>query len=277
MIHFSDTLTTAQWDPALGRYVGYFRTWRYGRRCVGRAETVDFRHWPATPETILQAPHDAHPSDDVYSNAKTVYPGSGDTHLMFPAMYHRLDDSREVWLASSVDGVTWQWVPGGPVVRRGPTGSWYGGDVTSGQGLIHLPGDRIGVPIDGYAVPHKYPRGGGPIGTPGWATWTKGRLCAIEAEDRGEFATPSLIFEGRELVLNVETRDAGEMLLEIQDETGEPIPGYRFADADPIAGNHLDRRVTWRGTAAIGNLAGRPVSLAFRLRSTRLFAFEFVE
>lgn len=276
MVHFSDTLNTAHWDPALGRYVGYFRTWRYGRRCVGRAETEDFRFWPSTPETILQAPLESHPSDDVYTNAKAIYPDSGDTHLMFPAIYHRFDDSREVYLASSVDGINWQWVPGGPVIRRGALGAWDGGDLTATQGLVHLPGNRIAVPIEGYVSPHKYPRGSGPFGDPGWATWQTGRLSAIEADERGEFATPSLIFEGRELSLNVETREAGQVVVELQDEAGKALPGRTFGDADPVVADSLDQRVTWQGKADIGEFAGKPISLAFRLCNAKLFAFEFM-
>lgn len=276
MMHFSDTLNTASWDPTLGRYVGYFRTWRYGRRCVGRAETEDFRFWPKTPDTVLQAPLDRHPSDDVYTNAKFIYPGSEDTHLMFPAIYHRLDDSREVHLASSIDGINWQWVPGGPVVPCGEPGAWDGGDVAASLGMVHLSGDRIAVPISGYVHPHKYPRGSEPFGAPGWATWTTGRLSALVADERGEFSTPDLIFEGKELSLNVETHEAGAVLVELQDERGQPVPGHTFADADPIVGNSLDKRVTWRGNAKLGEFAGKPIALAFQLRRASLFAFEFV-
>lgn len=276
MVHFSDTLNTASWDPALGRYVGYFRTWRHGRRCVGRAETEDFARWPSTPDTVLMAPLDAHPSDDVYTNAKALYPGSDAVHLMFPAIYHRLEDSRRVHLASSTDGVNWQWVPGGPVIDRDPLGSWSGGDVATGHGLVPLAEDRIAIPFKGYVYPHKYPRGSELFGAAGWATWPRGRLCALQADERGEFTTPELVFAGRELSLNVETAHSGEVLVELQDETGSPIPGFSFAEAEPIVANSLDERVTWRGGGELGTHAGRPVALAFRLRSAKLFAFEFV-
>lgn len=277
MVHFSDTLNTANWDSALGRYVGYFRTWRHGRRCVGRAETEDYRYWPKTPDTVLQASLDAHPSDDVYTNAKVLYPGSGDTHLMFPAIYHRFDDSREVGLASSVDGINWQWVPGGQVVRRGPPGAWDGGDVSASLGLVHLSGDRIAVPVTGYLHPHKYPRGGEPIGAPGWAVWPKGRLSALCCDEQGEFSTPGLFFDGKELSLNAEPRESGAILVELQDEMGQPIAGHTFADADPIVADSLDHRVSWHGDANVGEYAGKPMSLAFRLRRAKLFAFEFVQ
>ena len=77
-------------------------------------------------------------SDDIYTNAKGIYPNSSDTHLMFPAVYHRLDDSREVYLASSEDSVNWQWVPGGPIIKRGNFGDWDGGDITACPGIVPL-------------------------------------------------------------------------------------------------------------------------------------------
>lgn len=274
MVHFSDTLNTAYWDAALGRYVGYFRTWRYGRRCVGRAETEDFRHWPSTPDTVLQAPLARHPSDDVYTNAKVIYPGSGNTHLMFPAIYHRLDDSREVYMASSVDGVNWQWVPGGPVAGRGELGEWHGSDISASQGLVPLAGERMAVPVVGYVHAHKFPRGSEPFGAPGWATWRQGRLAALEAEEVGEFATVELLFEANELSLNLKCREAGSVLVELRDGSGQPIEGRTFADADPIVDDSVDRRATWRGAADIGRFCGQPISLAFRLRKSQLFAFE---
>ena len=275
MVHFSDTLNTAYWDASLERYVGYFRTWRYGRRCVGRAETEDFRFWPSTPDTVLQAPLERHPSDDVYTNAKVIYPGSGNTHLMFPAIYHRLDDSREVHMASSVDGINWQWVPyDGPVVGRGEMGSWNGGDISTSQGLVPLAGQRIAVPVVGYVHAHKFPRGSEPFGAPGWATWKEGRLAALEADELGAFATIELVFEASELSLNLKCREAGSVRVELRDGAGQPLAGYTFADADPICDDSVDRRVTWRGEANIGQFAGQPISLAFRMSKTQLFSFQ---
>jgi hypothetical protein len=73
----------------------------------------------------------------------------------------------------------------------------------------------------------------------------------------------------------VKTPHAGEVLVELQDESGQPIPGHTFAEADPLVGDSLDRPVTWQGNADIGAHAGKPVSLSFRLRRAQLFAFEF--
>jgi hypothetical protein len=276
MIHFSDSVNTCYWDESRRKYVGYFRTWRYGRRCVGRAETDDFRYWPSTPITILTAPLDRHPSDDVYTNGRTLYPGSDSTHLMFPAIYHRIDDCREVYLASSEDGVNWQWVPGGPTVTRGRLGEWNGSDVVVNPGLVPLDGDRVAAPLTGYVHAHKYPRGSEPFGKVGWAVWPKERLCAIEAQEVGEFTTPELFLERGELRLNVKTVEAGAIWVELRDASGQAITGHTFADSDAITGDNPTARASWQGNACLGELANQPLSLAFRLRMASLFAFEGV-
>ncbi|MGI6404396.1 MAG: hypothetical protein ACOX0K_09400 [Oscillospiraceae bacterium] len=62
----------------------------------------------------MKAPLDWSPCDDIYTNNRMNYPGSN-VKLMFPNVYHRFTDSRNVYLASSLDDMIWEFVPGGPV------------------------------------------------------------------------------------------------------------------------------------------------------------------
>ncbi len=192
---------------------------------------------------------------------------------MFPAIYHRADDSREVHLASSVDGVNWHWVPGGPVIRHGALGEWNGSDVAASR-FSPARWQSDCRADQRYQHPHKYPRGSEPFGAPGWAVCSKGRLCALEAEDVGEFATPDLILTGNELSLNVRTREAGVVRVELRDESGHPLPGHCFADADPLVADGDDVRVSWHGRTNLAEWRGKPVSMAFQLRKAQLFGFE---
>ncbi|CAG0943466.1 hypothetical protein ANRL1_01353 [Anaerolineae bacterium] len=277
MIWPSDTLNNVYWDEKLAKYVAYLRLRRDGRRIIVRAESADFLTWKNLPVPVLEPPLEWPPTDDAYTNSHTIYPGSGDTHLMFPGVFHRFTDNRDIYLASSFDGINWKWVPGGPVVECGSLGSWNGGDINPGIGLVPLSCDRIALPIMGYVKPHKFPRGGDQVlGQPGWAIWQKGRISAIIADGRGEFSTMAIRFEGKQLSLNLKTKQAGELLVELQDENNVPIPGYTFADANPITGDSLDRRVTWNGNADISALSGITIVMSFRLRSAQLYAFEFV-
>ena len=277
VIHYSDTTNVVHYDRQLERYVWYARcNWYYGRRCIGRAETDDFRRWPG-PDLLVWPSTDLPPTDDWYTNSKTLYPGTGDHHLMFPALYHHADDTSELRLFSSPDGIVWSEVPGDPVLSPGTLGSWDGGCVFGGLDLIPLDGNRVGLPYAGYLYPHKYPRNRFSFRSQiAYARWPEGRLGALEAHEEGCFTTLPLIFEEDELVLNLQTRQAGYVLVEVADRKGHPLPGRSFEEADPIVGDLMDRTVTWKGEMDLKRKPDQPVLLRFRLRAAKLFAFTLV-
>ena len=276
VIHYSDSTNVVYYDEKLERYVWYARcNWYYGRRCIGRAETDDFRRWPG-PEMLVWPTPELHPTDDWYTNSKTRYPGGGDHHLMFPALYHRSEDTTEIRLFSSPDGMVWCEVPGGPVITPGAPGTFDGGCVFGGLDMIPLSGDRVALPYYGYLYPHKYPRNRFTMKSQGaYALWPKGRLGALEAAEEGSFTTLPLMFEGRKLVLNVQTKHAGYVQVEAADGKGRPLPGQSFAESDVIIGDHLNRVVTWQGEEDLKKKPDQAIMLRFRLRAAKLFAFEF--
>ncbi len=274
VIHYSDTMNVVHYDAQLEKYVWYGRcNWFYGRRSIGRAETHDFRRWPG-PEMLVWPSTGLHPSDDWYTNSKTTYPGAGDHHLMFPALYHHADDTTELRMFSSPDGIVWSEVPGDPVLTPGSPGAWDGGCVFGGLDLVPLSGNRVALPYTGYLYPHKYPRNSVTMPSrAAYAQWPRGRLGALEAPEAGSFTTLPLVFEGNRLSLNLQTRHAGHVLVEVADRQGRPLPGRTFDDADPIAGDHLDRPVTWNGESYLDKGPGQPIFVRFRLRAAKLFAF----
>jgi len=277
-VQVSEGTNVVEYNPLLERYVWYCRYWNYyGRRCVGRSETEEFRRWPA-PEMLLWPSTDLHPSDDWYTNSKTMYPGTVDQHLMFPVLYHRNTDTADVHLFSSPDGIAWSQVPGGPVLSPGLPGSWdSGGWLWCGVGLVLLPGNRVGIPYVGSNVPHKYPRNKDTQKTKiAYAWWPKGRLAALESPEFGSFSTFPLVFSGRKLFLNALTLKAGNISVEVANIQGEPLPKRSFDEADPIVGDYFDIPVTWKGEADLGHKTGQPVILRFRMKAAKLFAFEFV-
>lgn len=283
MLANSDTSNRAHYDPDLGKYVAYVRMWLFGRRAVGRAETDDFRRWPL-PEPVLWTTPGDDPAADIYTNANTRYPGASGQHLMFPALYCRDTDTTEIYMASSSEGRLWSFLPGEPILSIGSADAWDAGCLFAGGNLVQVGGGRVALPLIGYHVPHKYPRSM-PLGQAGFATWPAERLAALEANGIGSFTTPQLIFLGSCLRLNVETRRAGEVLVEVAEAEGPPkpvpqaegsaVPGLSFADCDSICGDLPAHTVTWRGSADLSALAGRPVSLRFRLRAASLYAFHF--
>jgi hypothetical protein len=46
-------------------------------------------------------------------------------------------------------------------------------------------------------------------------------------------------------------------------------------DADELNGNDTGKVVTWRGKSDVGALAGKAVRMRIRMRSAKLYAFQF--
>ena len=271
-VHKSDTDTSVYYDTWLERYVMYTRLYWQNRRWIGRVEAEDFRRWgPVQP--LIWPTLDGPLSDDIYTNGRTEYPGLPGTHLMFPMIYHRYDQTSDVRLFSSADGICWNEVPGGTVLSPGAPGEWDAEFISAGKDLVPLGRDRIGIPYNGTAFPHKYPRWPEVLDSMrwAWAWWPKGRLSAVVADEEGEVSTFPLVPAGRELRLNVRTRRAGSVRVGLVG-----VPGRSARDCDPLCGDDLAMPVHWKGESDIGTKEGEPVALRFRLHAAELFGFEWV-
>ncbi|MBS3762773.1 MAG: hypothetical protein KGZ25_05640, partial [Planctomycetes bacterium] len=187
-IQTSDTQNIAYYDSQLGQYVAYLRMWIMGKRSIGRSASNDFHHFPL-PDPLIWPGGNVGPADLWYGNAKTVYPGTEDYHLMFPWRWCVAKDHFHVHLAASPDGIIWSFSPDNEVLEPGPRDSFDSGGVTMGCGMIELPDDRVGVAFTGYRIPHKHPRRR-PLGELAWALWDRGRLVALKAPEKGQFRTP---------------------------------------------------------------------------------------
>ena len=84
-----------------------------------------------------------------------------------------------------------------------------------------------------------------------------------------------LVFEGRELVLNVSTSAAGSVLVEIQNAQGRPMSGFGLGDAVEIFGDEIELPVRWKGGSDVSSLSGKPVCLRFLLRDADLYSLRF--
>ena len=73
------------------------------------------------------------------------------------------------------------------------------------------------------------------------------------------------------------TSAAGSVLVEIQDATGNPMPGFALRDCVEIVGDELDRTVQWKAGADVSKLAGKLVRLRFVLKDANLYALQFTK
>jgi hypothetical protein len=92
----------------------------------------------------------------------------------------------------------------------------------------------------------------------------------------GEFTTPTLVFEGSQLLINVDTSATGTAQVGILDETGQPIEGFKVDQCDRIhTCNEINREVNWQQRSDLSKLAGKPIRLRFVLANCDLYAFQF--
>ena len=115
----------------------------------------------------------------------------------------------------------------------------------------------------------------------------KGVLLNIE--DPGAPMADSLTGDGAQLVdaptaarpgevelrINFATSAAGSVRCEIQDEDGQPLPGFTLKDSDELYGDSLDRAMSWKGQRELKSLVGKPVRLRFVLKDADLYAVRF--
>jgi hypothetical protein len=287
-----DPPSVAYWDERQRRYVAYLRCWiNYRIRGFRRLVSEDFIHW-SEPEVVGYGDAEI---EHLYTSMATPYDRAPGLTLMFAKRFvpdRKRDPAwprpglSEIVLLSSRDGVRFDRTFMEPFLAPGlDRHNWHDRAVMMGRGILqtaptelslyyvehyHLDSVRIRratLRPDGFASAH--------------APWAG-----------GEFTTKPLRFEGSELELNFATSVAGSVRVEIQDERGKPIPGYRLEDAEEIFGDELDRVVTWRkGHSAVLTpdrqeipyrpsdiaraLGGKTIRLRFVMQAAHLYSFRF--
>jgi len=269
LIQYSDTAQACAYDPIIKKYVLYPRTWYFDRRSVGRAVSDDFRHFTHL-QIVLWPDPGMRPTDTWYTPGYTIMPGAPDYHLLMATLWSQVDDTFLPVLHASAEGALWYRVPGRPLIELGPAGSWYACGGSAGP-LIELPGDRLGSLISGWHVPHKHPRVLPGFGQCGWATWQRGRLAALRADEDAEFSLLPLYLTGRKMILNCRTKMAGHIKVGVFDKDWT-----RTLDScDLITGDYLDKVVTWGGEADMKHAEGDAVHISIQMRAADLYSIRF--
>jgi hypothetical protein len=287
VVEYCDTWNTGYFDTVLSEYVLYTRHWSIGprtdrlppdirnswtgvgRRSIGRAASRDFQHFTPS-EMILEPTPDMLPSEQLYTNCHTTIPGAPDQHLMFPAIWNgSVDDTTRIALASSHDGKTWHWVPGGDLLHTQPFGRWDGGCIWATPELLELPGGDWALPYLAHTLPHKYPRGQ-QVGGMGYAVWPKGRLVAVAADDQGGFTMIPFLPPGKTtLKINAVTLRTGWVKVEVAG-----VDGRSLADCIAIVGDQHWTRVIWKGANDLGTGPKSAVTLRVEMKQAKIFGFE---
>ncbi len=303
-----DTQNQVFWDDRIGKYVAYVR--RGGDRInsadlgsipysqifelaadptnlrkIGRSESSDLGHWPEDPKIVLAYDEDDPVESDHYNPCVIKYPYAPDVYLMFPsAFFHTSkketgsDGALDIQLATSRDGINWDRRERRPYVRLGIEESADGGAMYMTVGMLSQ-GSELWMYYTGYQ-----PRHGGydfrKAKRLGVVSRLVQRLDGFVSADAawigGQLTTVPIVFEGKHLILNVDTGALGSARVELLDEQNRVIPGFGQNDCTSINGNYVEHLVNWKEKDDLSALAGKVIRLRFTMRSTKLYAFQFV-
>jgi hypothetical protein len=283
--HTSDTQSIGEYDSVTRKYVLYLRGWEPrthlgygGRRIVMRAESSEFGNFSEPVSVLSLGPQDP-PDADIYTNAYQRWPEAREAYLMTPAIYHRSSDHLDLRLATSRDGLRWQFPQSEPLLSYGAVGSGYEGAIYAGLGTLSLGKGKWAFPVTRYRKSHNMifePSSEQPTEGGLWlAMLREDGYIALEAEDEGECWTQPAVFNGSHMLINCSGITGAHVIVEIADEKGNPFPGYSLADCDGLAGEHLWSPMTWRGNEKVDRLSGKLVRIRFNLHRAQLHAFRF--
>ena len=289
-----DTQKIAYWDEEMGKYVVYERVMGKRRRAIGRLVMDDIMEpWPTPTPLVMESDELDPPDSDLYTTVIYRYSEAEDAYFSFPMKYQHFteeqspvknDGTCDVQMAVSRDGVNWQRPDRRPYVERGLPGEPDAGSTCLVSTL------RVDDQIWHYGSIEFFTHGGFRRMTDDERrnSWGKlryimryiqrldGFMSADAAYTGGSLMTPPLVFEGKELKINVNSGAMGSVRVEILDEKARAIPGFTAKNAEKISFNDLAYTVKWAGGSDISALAGKPVRLKFHMRGVKLYAFQFV-
>jgi hypothetical protein len=120
----------------------------------------------------------------------------------------------------------------------------------------------------------------------------RGTLYTMESEDQPladelvadgrQDGIPSTVTErtttvrgATELLLNFSTSAAGSIRVELQDSSGQPIPGFTLTECDEIFGDSVCMPVSWNKSTEVSSLAAHPIRVRYVLKDADLYSMQF--
>ena len=248
----------------------------HARRVIARAESDDFCHWHRE-EIVLHVDERDRPDANIQYFFVLPY---GGYYLGF-ATLHDERGHFEQQFAFSRDGRSWSRPWRGNFIGLGPPGAFD-------SGMVLAPTDPIVTDTQlifyygGFDIQHWQPMsdpwssaiGRAFLRRDGFASWDNLPGCI------GSVETQPLEVAGEDLWLNADAR-AGQLRVEVRDESGQVIPGFEEANCTPLSEDTARYAqclapIRWSGKS-LSVLAGRRVRLRFALQDSSLFALRLGE
>jgi hypothetical protein len=256
---YFDSQNYAFWSDAEQCYVCYFRRFINGHRGIARTTSKDFLTW--TPFVEMEANL---PNEHLYTPCTQPYFRAPHIYLALP--------TRFMANRGAATDILFMSTRGGSRFDREFTQSFIRPGIGAAGWANRANYAAIGIHQTGPAELSLFLTGGRRY------TLRMDGFVSVNAPlSGGELVTRTFEFAGKQLEINYSTSAAGQVLVEIQDDTGKPIPGFTLADCTPVYGDHIARIVEWKNGSDVSSLAGKPVKLKFVMSDADLFAVKFNE
>jgi hypothetical protein len=283
-----DSQNVAFWSDSEDCYVSYFRTWTEGLyrgfRTVSRCTSRDFVTWSdPVPMSFGNTP-----VEHLYTNQTHPYFRAAHIYIAIPMRFmpgrralteaqarqlgvhaKYAGDCADAVFMSSRGGSVYDRTFMEGFIRPGTDlGNWASRAGMTALGVVPTSATEMSIYKQAhYAQPTAF--------LERYTLRTDG-FSSINAPYQGaEVLTKPLIFSGQHLIINFATSAAGSIKIEIQDDLGEPVPGYSLADAHEIIGDDIARVVSWKGSSVVEALAGKAVRLRIRMKDADLYSIQF--
>ena len=284
-----DSQNLAFWSESEGKYVAYYRTFKtfpkLGRvRWITRSTSDDFLHW-TTPQDMSFG--DA-PPEHLYVNQTGAYFRAPHLYISIAARFMPgrraltneeikqaeiqegyYKDVSDVVLLTSRGGTKYDRTFRESFLRPGPgPKNWASRTNYPVLNVVQTSRTEMSVYINrDYAQPSNHINR---------FTLRLDGFASVNAPYAGgEMMTRAFTFSGKELEINYATSAAGGIRVEVQDASGNPIPGFTLADAQEIIGDHIARIVSWKSGSSVAALVGKPVRLRFVMKDADLYSLRF--
>jgi Concanavalin A-like lectin/glucanases superfamily len=274
------------------------------RRRIGKKLPWYLDNGPLTPGGFgVEFPIGLAPEDsldpvgtDIYVPKCVKYAWAPDTYLAFPIMYFHYDGDGpptrqvlgerqrkrgsgplETQIAASRDGIHWKRYPRPPYIKIGRHDGFDIHKNYIAHGMVRRE-DEIWQYYFGSEQYHSSWQREGREAIFRVVQRLDGFISADTPYTGGGMKTRPLVFDGKRLVLNIDTGATGYAQVGILDENGQPFEGFGIDDCVFINGDYIDTEVEWlRKGTDVTSLSGKAVQLVVRSRGTKLYSLQFVD
>lgn len=280
-----DSQNVGFWSETEHAYLVYLRTWSAGEfagyRTVSRAVSTNFTHW----SDPVQMQFDGAPPEHLYTSQTHPYFRAPHIYLATAMRFvpgrkvltdeqaARLgvakgyaSDCADTVLLTSRGGDHYQRTFMEALIRPGPDlGNWASRAGLTALGVVPTGPAEISLYKQAhYAQPTAH--------LVRYRLRVDGFASVHAGYEGGEMITRPLVVSGRELVLNFATSAAGSVRVELLNEKGTAIPRFSLAKAVEMAGDDVERVVSWKAGPSLESLAGKTVRLRVVMKDADLYS-----